>query len=212
MAEGDTLVRLARRLEPALTGREITAASAPNPRSGLRRHASRLEGRQVESIETRGKHLLIHLDDGLAIHSHLGMNGSCRVSDVRGCGKPDRNAWSLLQAAPKEGGGTTAARAGQFGGTTLRLLRRGELPRVQAMDRPVHADPGEAVVAEHPGQRGAIGPGTDLDRKRDEVARAVGKGFDRRRHRRRTGGLDRRSAVPAEGPPDPRSYGPAERL
>ena len=128
MAEGDTLVRLARRLDPALTGREITAASAPNPRSGLRRHASRLEGRRVESIETRGKHLLIHLDDGLSIHSHLGMNGSWRVADGQGFGKPERSGWLLLETAPEESGGKTA-RVGQFGGTTLRLVRSVELAR-----------------------------------------------------------------------------------
>ncbi|MBN8868955.1 MAG: Fpg/Nei family DNA glycosylase [Solirubrobacterales bacterium] len=121
MAEGDSLVRIARRLDPAILEQRILAASAPNPRSSIRTHARRLEGRRVERIETRGKHLLIHLDDGLTIHSHLGMNGSWRVDDGRGFGKPERAAWLLLE--------TDDARVAQFGGTTLRLVRTAELAR-----------------------------------------------------------------------------------
>jgi len=123
MAEGDSLVRIARRLEPVLEGRVIGSAAAPNPRSSLRQAARRLAGRRVEGIETRGKHLLIHLDEGLSIHSHLGMNGSWRVDDGRGFGKPERNAWLLLGLEDER------ARVGQFGGTTLRLVRTVELAR-----------------------------------------------------------------------------------
>jgi endonuclease-8 len=142
VAEGDTLVRIARKLRPALLDRKIVAASAPNPRSSLRIHTRRLEGRRVESIETLGKHLMVHLDDGLVIHSHLGMNGSWRVDDGRGFGKPDRNAWLLLEVAPTPGPdqgqswGSASRPAtgrrikvGQFGGTTLRLVRSVELAR-----------------------------------------------------------------------------------
>lgn len=121
MAEGDSIVRLARRLEPALRGREIAAATAPNPRSPLRRSARRLEGLRVESIETRGKHLLIHLDEGLSLHSHLGMNGSWRLDEGGGFGRPERTAWLLLDPG--------GARVAQFGGPTLRLVRRPELAR-----------------------------------------------------------------------------------
>ncbi|MCB0862362.1 MAG: Fpg/Nei family DNA glycosylase [Solirubrobacterales bacterium] len=143
MAEGDSLVRVARKLEPAMLGREIAAASALNPRSSLRQHAGRLEGRQVERIETRGKHLLIHLDGGLSLHSHLGMNGGWRVDTGRGFGKPDRSAWLLLELAGDKkddakagdpggaspGGKRTGSRVAQFGGTTLRLVRTVELAR-----------------------------------------------------------------------------------
>ena len=130
MAEGDSLVRIARKLEPAMSGRVLVAASAPNPRSTLRQHARRLEGRLVERIETRGKHLLIHLDDGLSLHSHLGMNGGWRVDDGRGFGKPDRIAWLLLEMGGDAGEGSGASlRVGQFGGTTLRLVRTVELDR-----------------------------------------------------------------------------------
>ena len=145
MAEGDSLVRIARKLRPVMLDREIVAASAPNQRSSLRVHARRLEGRTVESIETRGKHLLIHLDEGLSLHSHLGMNGGWRVDDGRGFGKPDRLAWLLLELEEAGDDGSAHAgaearpsaagdprpliRVGQFGGTTLRLVRTAELAR-----------------------------------------------------------------------------------
>jgi endonuclease-8 len=48
------------------------AASArqPGPRAEL------LEGTTVESVEARGKHLLIRFDSGLVLRTHLGMRGS----------------------------------------------------------------------------------------------------------------------------------------
>jgi len=121
VAEGDTILRTARRLEPVLIGRPIIGATAPNPRSPLRRGTTRLVGEEVERIETRGKHLIFHLTDGLALHSHMGMSGSWRVDSGRGFGRPERSAWLILDL-----GGTWVA---QFGGPTLRLLRAVELGR-----------------------------------------------------------------------------------
>jgi len=129
MAEGDSLVRIGRKLRPALTGGAIVSASAPNPRSSLRSHARRLAGRQVESIETRGKHLLIHFEDGLSLHSHLGMNGSWQVGDGRGFGKPERMAWLLMEVARQDASDGPGIRVAQFGGPTLRLVRTAELAR-----------------------------------------------------------------------------------
>jgi endonuclease-8 len=70
--EGDTLHRTAAALRPHLVGRRIVAASArqPGPR------ADRLVGATVESVESRGKHLLIRFDCGLELRTHLGMHGS----------------------------------------------------------------------------------------------------------------------------------------
>lgn len=78
-------------------------------------------GQEVERIETRGKHLIFHLSDGLSLHSHMGMNGSWRVDSGRGFGRPERAAWLILDL-----GGTWV---GQFGGPTLRLVRTVELRR-----------------------------------------------------------------------------------
>jgi len=72
MPEGDTLFRIAAGLRPYLAGRRIVAAAArsPGPRAEL------LEGTTVESVEARGKHLLIRFDSGLVLRTHLGMHGS----------------------------------------------------------------------------------------------------------------------------------------
>ncbi len=141
MAEGDSLVRIAQKLRPVLLDRTIVSASAPNARSSLRAHASRLEGRRVSRIETRGKHLLIHFDEGLTLHSHLGMNGGWRIDDG-GFGRPERSAWLLLE--------TDGARIAQFGGTTLRLVRTVELardPRLASLGPDILADDLDFVVA-----------------------------------------------------------------
>jgi formamidopyrimidine-DNA glycosylase len=39
----------------------------------------RLTGRRIEALERRAKYLIIHLDDGLGLISHLGMSGSYRI-------------------------------------------------------------------------------------------------------------------------------------
>ena len=72
MPEGDTVFRTAARLRPVLVGGSIWAA-----RSRQREFpADSLLGRTFSAVEARGKHLLMHLDDGRTIHSHLGMHGS----------------------------------------------------------------------------------------------------------------------------------------
>jgi endonuclease VIII len=75
MPEGDTIFRTAARLRPVLEGRRIDAAECRDPQLG----AETLAGRQITAVEARGKHLLIHLDDARAIHSHLGMHGAWHV-------------------------------------------------------------------------------------------------------------------------------------
>jgi endonuclease-8 len=123
MAEGDTIHRLARRMELALGGRRVTAAQAPSPRSPLRLHPSqlaRLEGRRLEWAEARGKHLLLHFEGGIAVHSHLGIRGSWRLYRA---GERHRDglqgAWLLLS--------TSAAAAAQLGGSHLAVRTEGEL-------------------------------------------------------------------------------------
>lgn len=117
MPEGDTIHRAARRMEAALGGRRIELADAPNPRSPIHRRADRLEGRVLEGVEARGKHLLLHFSHGLAVHSHLGMNGRWRIAaDGRTpLGKP----WLVLSA----GRGVAA----QSGGQILRLVSESRL-------------------------------------------------------------------------------------
>lgn len=64
MPEGHSLELAARRLAP-IVGR--TVLDGP------------LAGAQVTAIEARGKHLLIHADDGRSADVHLGMHGRARL-------------------------------------------------------------------------------------------------------------------------------------
>jgi endonuclease VIII len=112
VAEGDTILRAARRIEAALAG-EGVAVAAPNPR-GRAAAVERLDGRQLEAAEARGKHLLLHFGE-LVLHSHLGMSGGWHVYR-RGAPwrRPRAAAWAVLSGKEQE--------AVQFGGPTLRLL------------------------------------------------------------------------------------------
>ncbi|MFN2606948.1 MAG: DNA-formamidopyrimidine glycosylase family protein [Acidimicrobiales bacterium] len=75
MPEGDTLFRTAATLRRWLVGREVTAATTVVP--GL--PAARLVGQRVGAVEAWGKHLLVRLDSGQVLHTHLRMSGSWHV-------------------------------------------------------------------------------------------------------------------------------------
>lgn len=101
MPEGDTIFRTAEVLRRALAGRRITAARA-QPRPGLRRvpDLSRLIGSTVDSVEARGKHLLIGFDNGLTLRSHLRMSGSWhRYRPGEPWRRPMRQASAILETA-----------------------------------------------------------------------------------------------------------------
>jgi endonuclease-8 len=119
MAEGDTILRAARRLDAALTG-DTVAASAPNPR-GRAARIERLDGRKLDRVSSHGKNLLLHFGD-LVLHSHMGMNGSWHIYP-RGARwrKSRRSAWAVLVGEGSE--------AVQFGGPTLRLIAADRLRR-----------------------------------------------------------------------------------
>jgi endonuclease-8 len=120
MAEGDTILRAARKLDRALAGREV-GVRAPNPR-GRATGVERLDGMTAREVRALGKNLVLDFGD-LVLHSHLGMNGSWHVYG-RGerWRKPERSAWAVL--ATEEG-----AEAVQFGGPTLRVLGSSALRR-----------------------------------------------------------------------------------
>ncbi len=125
MAEGDTVLRAARRLEAALAG-EALGVRAPNPR-GRVGGVERLDGRTLDGVESRGKHLLLGFGD-LVLHSHLGMSGSWRVRRPGGdFGRPAGSAWAILSGPENE--------AAQFGGPTLRVLGRSEVARDRVLGR-----------------------------------------------------------------------------
>lgn len=69
MPEGDTIHNHAAVLRPLLVGRTLL---------GVYEHGAArasLAGREVLSVEAQGKHLIITLSGGAALHVHLGMNG-----------------------------------------------------------------------------------------------------------------------------------------
>lgn len=72
MPEGDTVYLTARRLSAALGGRRLRRGELRHPRWSTHD----LAGRTVLEVRSVGKHLLIRLDDGRSLHSHLRMDGS----------------------------------------------------------------------------------------------------------------------------------------
>lgn len=76
MPEGDTLHRTAATLGAALTGETIVAAQARPRRSAPAIDAASLVGRRVNAVRAEGKNLLIELDDGRSVLTHLRMSGS----------------------------------------------------------------------------------------------------------------------------------------
>ncbi len=76
MPEGDTVFRTCVRLHEALAGRLLLAADLRWP--GL--STARLAGQAVTEVVPRGKHILMRLDSGWTLHSHLKMEGQWRIS------------------------------------------------------------------------------------------------------------------------------------
>jgi endonuclease-8 len=72
MPEGDTIHRTARSMQRALAGKRITRAESRAPRVS----AERLEGAVIAKVAARGKHLLVHLEDGRVLRTHMQMTGS----------------------------------------------------------------------------------------------------------------------------------------
>jgi endonuclease VIII len=125
MAEGDTILRTARRIDAAIGGQTLRVRAVSGP--GRAARIERLDGQRLERVESRGKHLLLHFA-GLVLHSHLGMSGSWHVYR-RGARwrKPLSAAWAVLRAEESE--------AVQFGGPTMRILSATQLRRDPVLAR-----------------------------------------------------------------------------
>ncbi|MGD0731406.1 MAG: DNA-formamidopyrimidine glycosylase family protein [Terracidiphilus sp.] len=79
MPEGDTIFRSARALGRALAGRPITGFRSTYPRLTRFDDDTPLAGQTVESVEARGKWLLIHFSGGGTLATHMLMNGSWHI-------------------------------------------------------------------------------------------------------------------------------------
>lgn len=125
MAEGDTILRAARRFEATLVGEEV-AASAPNPR-GKAAGIERLDSRTLAGVEALGKHLLLGFGE-VSLHSHLGMSGGWHFYRPGArWRRPRSSAWAVLS-----GGGWEAV---QFGGPTLQVSTTARMRRDPQLTR-----------------------------------------------------------------------------
>ena len=98
MPEGDSLHRIARRLQP-LVGERVEAES-PHPQAQATGVAPRIDGLRLEGVEAVGKHLLLRFEGGVVVRSHLRMRGRWRVG-ARGTvagGRP----WLVLRGGAWE--------------------------------------------------------------------------------------------------------------
>ena len=114
MPEGDTIHYAARRIRPLVEGR-IPEIAHPNPRLRGERWPEKLAGRAVSRVDAHGKHLFVHFEGDLAIHSHLRMTGSWGTyRDGQRWRRAHRRAWLVLR--------TDAGEVVQFDGPVLELL------------------------------------------------------------------------------------------
>jgi endonuclease-8 len=115
MPEGDTIHHAANRIRPVLEGRVPEEIRTPQRRHDADRWPERLAGRAVTRVEARGKHLLLHFEGDLVLHSHLRMTGAW---DVRADGerwrRAPRRAWLVL--------GARGQQVVQFDGPLLELI------------------------------------------------------------------------------------------
>jgi endonuclease-8 len=108
--EGDTIHRVATRLGAALEGR--TVGRLDLPRSALR---GPKPGVVVTGVEARGKHLLVHFDDGWILQTHMRMTGSWHLY------RPDERWRRPPGAVPADDRGWVAV---CFSAPVVELVRR----------------------------------------------------------------------------------------
>jgi endonuclease-8 len=151
MPEGDTVWLAARRLDAAFAGKVLRRSDFRVPALAT----VDLAGRTVTEVASRGKHLLMRLDDGRTLHTHYRMDGS----------------WHLYAAGePRRGGPEHEVRVLLANDETVAVGFR--LPVVELL-----APGGEAAAVGHLGPD-LLGPDWDADeavrRLRERPDRAIG--------------------------------------
>ena len=79
MPEGDSIFRTARLLHAALAGETVVRFSSVFPALNRVNEDRPVAGRSIESIVSRGKHLLMTFSGDLILHTHMRMNGAWDV-------------------------------------------------------------------------------------------------------------------------------------
>jgi endonuclease VIII len=142
MAEGDSILRIARRLDESLAGRQVSVRT-PGQRRPAGLPPAELDGRVIERVESRGKHLLIHFEDGLVLHSHLGMRGTWQLYAAgQRWRRPAREAWIAIAG--------NGAEAVNFGGSTMRIATEAQLwrdPRLARLGPDILGEDFESTAA-----------------------------------------------------------------
>ena len=142
MAEGDSILRTARRMEAALAGEPVSVRT-PGPRRPEGLAPESINGLVLEGAESRGKHLLLHFAQDLLLHSHLGMHGGWHFYRAgERWRRPASQAWIALAAEGSE--------AVNFRGTFMRIGRRGRLlrdPRLVRLGPDILAEDFEPAAA-----------------------------------------------------------------
>jgi endonuclease VIII len=115
MPEGDTIRYAANRMRPVLDGRVPDEIVTPQRRHAMDRWPERLAGRAVSAVDAHGKHLFLHFEGDLVLHSHLRMTGVWGTYERgRRWGRSPRRAWLVLRTASHE--------VVEFDGPVLELL------------------------------------------------------------------------------------------
>ena len=79
MPEGDTIFRAAETLHRVFAGRAVTGFASVFPHLNRVVEDRPLAGRTIESVVSRGKHLLMAFSGDLILRTHMRMNGSWHV-------------------------------------------------------------------------------------------------------------------------------------
>src|SRR3712207_3520448 len=102
-------------MRPVLEGAVPEAIRTPQPRHAADRWPERLAGRAVEALEAHGKHLFIHFEGDLTLHSHLRMTGLWGVyAQGRRWRRSPRRAWLVVHSRGHD--------VVQFDGPVLELI------------------------------------------------------------------------------------------
>jgi len=135
VAEGDSILRMARRIDGALAG-SVISVRTPGPRRPAGLSSREIDGAVLERAESRGKHLLLHFEGGVVLHSHLGMRGTWHVYEQgERWRRPSSAAWIALAG--------DGAEAVNFGGSSIRIATEAQLnrdPRLARLGPDVLAD------------------------------------------------------------------------
>ena len=94
MPEGDSIHRLAAKLRPKLLNQRVRAFEAHDIADAV---AQTVVGREVVSVEARGKNLLVQFDDERTLHIHLRMLGRVRFERPRSAYWKPRTAGHQLR-------------------------------------------------------------------------------------------------------------------